>query len=56
MDKQTKALAKRAAKLKRRKQLLATSNNDLSWAWQKRKAESIKPQPLELRDMTLRIF
>jgi hypothetical protein len=56
MDKQAKALAKRVAKLKRRKQLLATSSNDLSLQWQRRKAEAIKSSTLDLRDMSLKIF
>jgi len=56
MDRQAKALAKRVAKLKRRKQLLAISSSDLSLQWQKRKVEAIKPSTLDLRDMSLKIF
>jgi hypothetical protein len=47
---------KRLAKLKKRKRLLAMSNNDLSKAWQDKKVKASIPQFVELRDMQLKVF
>ena len=47
---------KRLAKLKKRKRLLAMSNNDLSKAWQDKKVKANFPQLVELRDMQLKVF
>lgn len=47
---------KRLAKLKKRKRLLAMSNNDLSKAWQDKKVKASIPQLVELRDVQLKVF
>jgi len=47
---------KRLVKLKERKRLMAISDNDLSTAWQEKKAKNSVHQIVELRDIKLRIF
>jgi hypothetical protein len=47
---------KKLAKLKERKRLATMSDNEISLAWQEKKAKETIPQVIELRDIKLRIF